>query len=209
MAKLKCKNCETLFELNGSEDIDCPHCHKKLTNSYIEWIKKPGNEHKSFDDYKRKKCYSSHTHSSSHLNQSTVNSQSRSNPYKHIYTASKRKKRFRKRMYIIGAIVLFHVIALFTNPDLNAHKKALHEKIYGKRIIHIANASIINRDESDETSWKHEALFDALEREITVNDFLLFSVTTIAWKEKTYPIGIGLFGYVYITDKVVTMKKRI
>ena len=56
MAKLKCKNCEKLFELNGIEDINCPYCGVKLKNSYTEWIKKPGHENKTFDDYKKKKC---------------------------------------------------------------------------------------------------------------------------------------------------------
>ena len=205
MAKLKCKSCEKFFELNGSIDLNCPNCGEKLSNSFAEWVKKPGNEHKTFDDYKRKKCYPSHTHTT--LNQPT-SSHSHSDPYKHVFKANKTKKKFQKRVYIYSSVIVFLMITLFTNPNQDAHKKALHVKLYGISHIEDPSATIIGRDDLENEDWRYKSLLDGVERNILVDDLLLFSITKLNWQNKTYPIGFGMFGNVYISDQVEKFKRR-
>jgi len=214
MARLKCKSCEQFFDLNGTLDINCPHCGELLTNSFTEWIKKPGHENRTFEDYKRKKCYPSNSSSkvitNSHIQTHSHNSHSssHSNPYKKIQRSAKEKKRFQKRIYIISAIVLIHLIALFTNPNLESHKKAFHEKLFGEKHIDIARATIIEKDEIDDPTWRYKSLLVDIEKGISVNDYLIFSVTNLKWSKKNYPIGFGIFGFVFITDEVERLKKQ-
>ena len=205
MAKLKCKNCEKLFELNGTEDINCPYCGVKLKNSYTEWIKKPGHENRTFDDYKKKKCYPSHHHTHCHFEE---NDHSHSDPYKNIYKAKKAKRLFKKRFYIYGSIILFLMVALFTNPNTDAHKKAFHEKLFGKKEIQVSSSTIIRRDELEDSSWKYKSVIDDVEDDVSVDDFLIFSITKLTWMRKTYPVGFGFWGYVYISD-VKKYKERL
>ena len=129
MARLKCKHCEQFFELNGTFVINCPHCGIKLENSFTEWKQQKGNKRKTFDDYKKKKCYPSAPSSQSATKyQQKENKASRShNPYKEILKKRESHKAFLKKVYIISAISAIILLALITNPNVDAHKKAFHE----------------------------------------------------------------------------------
>ena len=92
------------------------------------------------------------------------------------------------------------MVTLFTNPNTDAHKKAFHEKLFGKKEIQVSSSTIIRRDEIEDSSWKYKSVIDDVEDDVSVDDFLIFSITKLTWMKKTYPVGFGFLGYVYISD---------
>lgn len=203
MPRLRCKICEKLFELNGETDINCPHCGKFLKNSFTEWKKKPGHENRTFDDYKRKKCYPSSHRDSTHSEFNTTNYDKK---YKQLYEASESKKRIQRNVYIWGTVVVVVLVALFTNPQIEKHQKAFHEKIYGKSEISVPT-TIVGRDDVRDSSIKKASVLLSIENGVTVTDCILFSVTNVSWSNKTYPIGFGFMGFVLITGEVDRLKR--
>jgi len=206
MARLKCKNCNQFFNLNGMDDIDCPNCGEKLTNSFTEWRKKKGNENKSFENYKHKKCYPSVPNGNSSTEYPSKHSHiSKSHdPYKKIYQNQKSKKKSQRRIYLLIGLSFFILVTMFTNPQLETHREAFHQKL--KEGSQHSTVYLLS-NEVEDSSWKEESFDSRLVREVTVTDFILFSITQFTWAGRIYPVGFGFLGHVYISDYVNHVRK--
>jgi hypothetical protein len=219
MAKLKCKSCNGFFELNGSEDINCPLCGVKLTNSFTEWKKREGNEHKSFENYKHKKCYpSSNSRQSSvqeisNVHQSPIIKNSR----RSSSSSSSSRKTFSKQTILYISIVFAIILVIITNPDIADHKKAFHDVVWGDRyadqykvVRHIVNhvlvktEMVLNQNDALKNELKR---CNDLELKITISDYLFFSRTNITLNGSTYLIGTGFCGHVFLSDKINYFRK--
>ena len=95
-------------------------------------------------------------------------------------------------------LIIIAVIAFFTNPDEQAHKEAIKAK----------SADILKEIVSERTdgvssvAWQlagEQLLAGFINSNITVDNYYLFSIPKINWDGKSYPIGAGAFGKVYVT----------
>ena len=100
-------------------------------------------------------------------------------------------------MVILGVIVL---IAIFTNPSTEEHKQAV------KSVVNEVVQNSISENSSDMENigvLLGSSLIDNLvENSITRDNYILFSITKISWKDKSRNIGYGLFGNVFLSEKV-------
>jgi uncharacterized Zn finger protein (UPF0148 family) len=218
MARLKCKNCETFFELNGTEDINCPNCGVKLSNSFTEWRKKKGNENRSFESYKRNKCYPS---ANSKLTRSAeivnIHQSNLINNSKRLSTRSRvSKKRIEKNTVFVFLFVFFVFISIFSNPDLSDYKQAFDNEIWGNKyagaykVVRVQNLVKIKTKVvllDNDTLKKESIRCKALEEKITVSNYLFFSRSFITLSGETYSIGTGFWGHIFLSDKIKLFKK--
>ena len=95
-------------------------------------------------------------------------------------------------------IAIIAVVAFFANPDEQAHKEAIRAK----------SSEILKEIVSERTdgvsavAWQlagEQLLTGLIESNVTVDNYFLFSIPKINWDGKSYPIGAGAFGRVYIT----------
>lgn len=110
---------------------------------------------------------------------------------------SKGKINILKKRYII---ILILVIAFITNPSEEKQKSAVKSRIYG--MIH-SNPLISN--EEIPTYQSDMLVNQIVDTHVSYSNYLLFSTTSVTWKGETMYIGIGIFGYVYIPEKVDQM----
>ncbi|MCG2611807.1 DUF4359 domain-containing protein [Flavobacterium sp. SM15] len=108
-----------------------------------------------------------------------------------------------KQIALIGLGVIL-VIAIFTNPSQEMHKEIVKSKItayYQKSI------------EEDETIPKNgfsalgsllgTSLINTLvENGVSRDNYLVFSITKVAYKGEENSIGFGAFGNVFLSDRV-------
>ena len=184
-------------------------------NSFTEWKKLPGNEYRTFDDYKRKKCYPSSRHKDTtqtiDLNGKLITDYSQksySNPYKKLYSSKRNKQKFQKRLYFYISIVVLFMILLFLNPGYDAHRRAFHRKIEKSALGYSDNVSSDIKTEAtkENEDFAHESIIQIIERNIVVDDYLIFSITKVYFEGKSYPVGFGILEIVFISDNVSKLK---
>lgn len=92
-------------------------------------------------------------------------------------------------------------VALFTNPDKQAHKNALQTKS-----ATIMEEIVAKRNDGiSAEAWKfagEKLLTEFINQHLTVDNYYLFSIPKINWDGKSYPVGAGAFGHVYITKEL-------
>ncbi|MDO5664351.1 MAG: hypothetical protein Q4G63_03715 [Bacteroidia bacterium] len=102
-----------------------------------------------------------------------------------------------KHIISILFLILF-AFAFFTNPDEQTHKEAIRAKS-----ATIMEEIIAERNDAvSATAWKlagEQLLAGFINSNVTVDNYYLFSIPKIYWDGKSYPIGTGAFGKVYIT----------
>ena len=95
-------------------------------------------------------------------------------------------------------LIIIAAIAFFTNPDEQTHKEAIKAK----------SADILKEIVSERTdgvsavAWQmagEQLLTGFIISNVTVENYYLFSIPKINWDGKSYPIGAGAFGKVYVT----------
>lgn len=111
------------------------------------------------------------------------------------------KKSSKTGRIILVLFIIALVFAYFTNPPLQSHKDALKTK---------ANAimSEIVSERNDALSagiWQtagSRLLNGFIDSSTSVDNYWIFSLTKFQWDGKSYPVGIGAFGKVYITKEL-------
>ena len=108
-------------------------------------------------------------------------------------------------LLIIGVLL---IVAALTNPNTDRHKEAMKSK------LHKAYQKETQEDISlSDNMWENAGsalglmlggtLIDKMvDQMITVDNYILFSVTKGSYGENIRTIGIGAFGNVYITNKL-------
>lgn len=98
---------------------------------------------------------------------------------------------------IFGVIVL---IAVFTNPSTEEHKQAV------KSVVNQIVQNSVSENASDMENLGillGSSLAEKLvENSVTRDNYILFSITKISWKSESRNIGYGVFGNVFLSEKV-------
>lgn len=98
---------------------------------------------------------------------------------------------------IFSAILL---IAIFTNPSTEEHKQAV------KSVVNRVVQNSVSENTSDMENFGvllGSSLVEKLvENSVIRDNYLLFSITKISWKGEIRNIGYGVFGNVFLSDKV-------
>lgn len=109
-----------------------------------------------------------------------------------------KRKRNKSGIVFFIILVIIAIVAYFTNPDEQAHKDAVKAKSAA-----IVEEIIAERnDEVSATAWKlagEQLLSGFINSNVTVDNYYLFSIPKLNWDGKSYPLGAGAFGKVYIT----------
>lgn len=96
-----------------------------------------------------------------------------------------------KKRYLLFIILL---IAFITNPDEEKHREAVKHKI---------NSIVLPSDPlGSGYVGSHPSVDPLVNNHITVNNYFLFSTTKAFWNNEEATIGLGIFGYVFISDMV-------
>lgn len=112
--------------------------------------------------------------------------------------AKRKRKRSKSGFIFLVLMVIIAVIAFFTNPDEQAHKEAIRAR----------SADILREMVSERTdgvsavAWQmagEQLLTSFINSNVSVENYYLFSIPKINWDGKSYPIGAGAFGKVYVT----------
>lgn len=115
-----------------------------------------------------------------------------------------------KNYLIIIGIILG--IAFFTNPKPQEHKELLLNKIKpemissltdGKNADNLTNADAIGLFLGSTIA---EGFLDKL---ISVDNYLFFSITKLTWDSETKAIAIGLFGNLILFNDIDKLKIRV
>jgi hypothetical protein len=111
-------------------------------------------------------------------------------------------------LYGFILLSLFLVIAVITNPELEAHKQAYKEKAL--KIAGLDEETTANADQgrnigkamfTEEYFAAITRLEEKIDSTIEVENFFIFSLTWFADKHQKAVVGVGIFGYVYIIGK--------
>lgn len=100
-------------------------------------------------------------------------------------------------LIVFATIIL---IAVLTNPSSEEHKQAV------KSVINQVVQNSISENGSD--MEKLGILFGSslaeklIENSVNRDNYILFSITRITWQGKSKIIGYGLFGNVFLSEKV-------
>jgi len=113
----------------------------------------------------------------------------------------------KKTIVFLAFLFLVIAIAFFTNPTPSEHKAAVKEVLYEhlKKSMktNFSDFSIDQNTGLGTGMMFGGALVEMLvENMVTSEDYYLFSVTQITWKNSTRTLGVGLFGRVMISDKL-------
>ena len=103
-----------------------------------------------------------------------------------------------KSGFIFLILIAIAAIAFFTNPDKETHKEAIIA-----RTDQVIEEIITERnDELSSVAWQlagKQLLSEFVDTNVTVDNYYLFSIPKVNWDGKSYQIGVGAFGKVYIT----------
>lgn len=100
-------------------------------------------------------------------------------------------------LIVFATIIL---IAVLTNPSSEEHKQAV------KSVVNHVVENSISENGSD--MEKLGILFGSslaeklIENSVTRDNYILFSITKIKWQGESKNIGYGLFGNVFLSEKV-------
>jgi len=103
---------------------------------------------------------------------------------------------------------LFLLIAILTNPNQDRHKEVVKNKL--NTIMQKAMKDGLKNSDSGAEQLGSAlglmlggALLDRMiETMVSTDNYVLFSTTKITWDGKSKLIGIGVFGNVFISDKI-------
>ncbi len=108
---------------------------------------------------------------------------------------------------LVFLILILAGIAAFTNPSLETHKEKVMSKIFeinqktiSSKISYLDNVSI-DAENSAGVKLAKEVLQNTVGNLITREDHILYSTTNVSFKGIKYKIGVGFFGYVFLSDE--------
>ena len=106
----------------------------------------------------------------------------------------------KKSNIILVVFATIILIAVLTNPSSEEHKQAV------KSVVNHVVQNSISENGSD--MEKLGILFGSslaeklIENSVTRDNYILFSITKIKWQGESKNIGYGLFGNVFLSEKV-------
>lgn len=102
---------------------------------------------------------------------------------------------------IIGAIVL---IAIFTNPSIDEHKEAMKNKLNSLLQKNLKQELTEMDDTAQALSMMlGGAVLDGfVDNAVSSDNYILFSTTKMTSYGKSKVVGFGVFGNVYISNKI-------
>lgn len=106
-----------------------------------------------------------------------------------------------KSGFIFLILIAIAAIAFFTNPDKEVHKEAIIAR--SNQVIEEIIAE--RNDKVSSAAWQlggEKLLSEFVESNVTVDNYYLFSIPKVNWDGKSYQIGVGAFGKVYITKNL-------
>lgn len=110
----------------------------------------------------------------------------------------------RRIIYLL--IAVFILAAALFNPDLEQHKAALKPEIQKglsdalvKNGLPRDNAlyRLVTNDLYESYLWK-----DLVENEVTRDNWIIFSISKCNYRDKEYPVAIGILGKVFVFPQV-------
>ncbi|MFK5879125.1 MAG: hypothetical protein QM478_06465 [Flavobacteriaceae bacterium] len=125
------------------------------------------------------------------------------NSHAHIIIDNKKKqqKKYNSRSWPYIFLALFILIAFLSNPKTEDHREALRVKLFG----------IVEESLSENTenlfyiglgkSFGNVIIDEAL-KNVSIDNYLFFSLTKFNYSSNSEIIGIGILGNVYISEKV-------
>lgn len=114
---------------------------------------------------------------------------------------SKGKIVLKKRYFII----LILVVAFITNPNEEKHKDVMKSRVFEV----VGSNSLFLENATDLLGYESNTVIDQLvDSYVSSDNYFLFSTTNVTWQGQTRTIGLGIFGNVFIPDKVDEMIKN-
>jgi len=115
-----------------------------------------------------------------------------------------------KKSHIFSLVLGFILLtAVLTNPDQERHKEVLSAKFNSYVQHHISEGPSGTDDEWLQAGHALEmmlagALIDRiLSNMLTIDNYVIFSTTKISWGGESRVIGIGAFGNVFLSRKMI------
>lgn len=102
------------------------------------------------------------------------------------------------KLFIFILLLITLAIAFFTNPDKEVHKEAII--VRSNQVIEEAIAE--RNDMVSSVAWQltgKQFLSEFIDSNVTIEDYYLFSIQKVSWDGKSYPMGVGAFGKVYVS----------
>ncbi len=109
---------------------------------------------------------------------------------------------------VLIAIGLILLVAVLTNPNQDRHKEVLRAKFNS-----YMQKSMSERHTESGNEWEQAgqalgmmlggALIDGIISNLVITDnYVIFSTTKMTWKGESKVIGVGVFGNVFLTNKI-------
>lgn len=114
----------------------------------------------------------------------------------------------KKQSIIIISIVVIVLIAVFTNPNVQAHREAVKIMFNQNLQKSLAKNGSENKSEMENAGANLGMMLGnvfidkMIENLVTSDNYVLFSITKISFEGKSKMIGYGLFGNVFISSEV-------
>lgn len=114
----------------------------------------------------------------------------------------------KKQSIIIISIAVIVLIAVFTNPNVQTHREAvktMYNQNLQKHLVKIGsenNSEMQNGDANFGMILGNVFIDKIIGNIVTSDNYVLFSITKLSLEGKSKMIGFGLFGNVFISNKV-------
>jgi hypothetical protein len=105
-----------------------------------------------------------------------------------------------KLYWTIIIFVVIILIAIITNPSTEEHKQAVKHEV--NQLVQNSVSESKSDIESLGVLLGSSLAEKLVENSITRDNYILFSITKISWKGESRNIGYGLFGNVFLSEKV-------
>ena len=99
----------------------------------------------------------------------------------------------------ITLLLIVVLISIFTNPSVEDHKQAV------KTVINQFAQESLSEDDNMQNLGVllgSSLAQNLIENSITRDNYLVFSITKATWKGETKSIGYGVFGNVFLSEKI-------
>lgn len=105
-----------------------------------------------------------------------------------------------KPNWIIIILAIIILIASITNPSIEEHKQAVKSEV--NKLVQ----NTVTKSKSDMESLGillgSSLAVKFVENSVSRDNYILFSVTKFSWESESRNIGYGVFGNVFISEKV-------
>jgi Domain of unknown function (DUF4359) len=114
----------------------------------------------------------------------------------------------KNKQILLICVGILMVVAVLTNPSQDRHKEVVKNKL-NVIMQKVMKESLKNSDTGAQQIGSAlglmlgGAMLDRMiETMVTTDNYVLFSITKIAWEGKSKAIGFGVLGNVFISDEI-------